>query len=139
MKLLKFVAACLLVGSHSFFLNAQIFSGGFRTNFGVDADLYANRLENGTGVASGLDDWFKLFGDTGSGFGFLDTINSAAIYNFYTIPANGNTVFEKRSLFGYQATFSGPTTSNKKFIDALLEKRLVERYQVLTFQTQRFM
>jgi hypothetical protein len=122
MKLLKLLAACLLVGSQITLLPAQIFSGGFRTNFGVDADLYANRLENGIGIASGLDDWFKLFGDTGSGFGFLDTTNSAAIYNFYTIPANANTVFERRSLFGYQSTFSGPTTANKKFIDALFAR-----------------
>ena len=101
MKLLKLLAACLLVGSQITLLPAQIFTGGFRTNFGVDADIYANKSERGTGVASGVDDWFNISANPGSGFGFLDTLNSQNLFNFYSIPANGNTVFEKRSLLGF--------------------------------------
>ena len=120
MKLFKIVAACLLVGSHFSLLSAQIFSGGFRSNFGVDADIFANRLENGTGVANGLDDWFKISAYSGNGFGFIDTSNAQSLFNFYSNPANINTIFEKRSNFGYQASF-GPT-SNKRFIDALFAR-----------------
>jgi hypothetical protein len=120
MKLFKIVAVCLLVGSHFSLLSAQIFSGGFRSNFGVDADIFANRLENGTGVANGLDDWFKISAYSGNGFGFIDTSNAQSLFNFYSNPANINTIFEKRSNFGYQASF-GPT-SNKRFIDALFAR-----------------
>ncbi len=119
MKFLKLLAACLLVGSHSLPLSAQLFSGGFRSNFGVDADILANILERGTGAASGLDDWFKLT-NNGSGFGFIDTSNAQNLYNFYSIPANINKTFEKRSNFGYQATFG--TSANKRFIDALFAR-----------------
>jgi len=120
MKFLKLLAACLLVGSHSLPLSAQLFSGGFRSNFGVDADILANILERGTGAASGLDDWFKLT-NNGSGFGFIDTSNAQNLYNFYSIPANINKTFEKRSNFGYQATFnsSASPSTNKRFIDAV--------------------
>jgi hypothetical protein len=116
MKLLKTMVTCLLVGSHFFPLSAQLFSGGFRSNFGVDADILANILERGTGTASGLDDWFKLT-NNGTGFGFIDTSNAQDFYNFYAIPANINKTFEKRSNFGYQATFG--TSANKRFIDAV--------------------
>ena len=120
MKLLKLFAACLLVGSQITLLPAQIFTGGFRTNFGVDADIYANKSERGTGTAVGVDDWFNISANPGSGFGFLDTLNSRNLFNFYSIAANANTVFEKRSLLGYQATFGA--SSNKKFIDALFAR-----------------
>lgn len=120
MKLLKLLAACLLVGSQITLLPAQIFTGGFRTNFGVDADIYANKSERGTGVATGVDDWFNVSANPGSGFGFLDTLNSRNLFNFYSIAANANTVFEKRSFLGYQATFGA--SSNKKFIDALFAR-----------------
>ena len=120
MKLLKSLAVCLLVGSQITLLPAQIFTGGFLTNFGVDADIYANTSERGTGTASGVDDWFNISANPGLGFGFLDTLNSRNLFNFYSIAANANTVFEKRSLLGYQATFGA--SSNKKFIDALFAR-----------------
>jgi hypothetical protein len=120
MKLLKLLAACLLVGSQINLLPAQIFTGGFRTNFGVDADIYANKSERGTGTAAGVDDWFNISANPGNGFGFLDTLNSQNLFNFYSIAANANTVFQKRSLLGYQATFGA--SSNKKFIDALFAR-----------------
>jgi hypothetical protein len=116
MKLFKLMVTCLLVVSQLCPLNAQIFSGGFRSNFGVDADILANILERGTGTASGLDDWFKLT-NNGTGFGFIDTSNAQSLFNFYSNAANINTGFEKRSNFGYQATFG--SGANKRFIDAL--------------------
>lgn len=120
MKLLRLLGACLMLVSQITLLPAQFFTGGFRTNFGVDADVYANKSESGTGTAAGVDDWFNISANPGSGFGFLDTINSQSLFNFYSIPANGNTVFEKRSLLGYQATFG--SSSNKKFIDAIFAR-----------------
>jgi len=119
MKLLKLMVTCLLVGSHFLTVSAQIFSGGVRSNFGVDADILANILTIGTGTSSGLDDWFKLT-DNGSGFGFIDTSNAQSLFDFYSNAANINTVFEKRSNFGYQATFG--SGSNKRFIDAVFSR-----------------
>ena len=53
MKLLKLLAACLLVGSQINLLSAQIFTGGFRTNFGVDADIYSMAKGMGNGFPIG--------------------------------------------------------------------------------------
>ncbi len=81
---------------------AQIVSGAaLKANFGIDADLYANRLQFG-GLAGpvGTDDWFanpSLW--PGSGLGVIDVTNAAGIKA--SILANNNFSFEKRMSVPY--------------------------------------
>lgn len=89
--------------------NAQISAqaipfGGIKANFGIDADISANRLQATSGTPGGTDDWFKLPGFAGSGVGVIDTTGAAALYTFYNNPANANATFIRRTPYSYYGT-----------------------------------
>ena len=81
---------------------AQIVAGAaLKANFGIDADVYANRLQFGNLAGPiGTDDWFanpSLW--PGSGLGVIDVTNAAGIKA--SILANNNFSFEKRMSVPY--------------------------------------
>ena len=119
LKLFFIVPFLILVASLQQATVAQIpFTNGpgVRSNFGVDADLYANKLQfgyfrynvipygtlwpvadsAGTTHQVGTDDWFKKTSSwPGSGIGIIDTIGSAAFKA--AIVAAGNATARNRS------------------------------------------
>ncbi len=89
--------------------NVQLFAqaipfGGIKANFGIDADVSANRLQATSGTPGGTDDWFRLPGYTGSGIGVIDTTGAAALYAFYNVAANINNTFIRRTPYSYYGT-----------------------------------
>src|SRR5688572_18039720 len=50
-------------------------------NFGIDADVNANRLQFITGTPGGTDDWFKVAAFPGAGIGVIDTTGAAALFD----------------------------------------------------------
>jgi hypothetical protein len=95
----------LLIAVCNVQLSAQAIPfGGIKANFGIDADVSANRLQATSGTPGGTDDWFRLSGYTGSGIGVIDTTGAAALYTFYNNPANINTTFIRRTPYSYYGT-----------------------------------
>ena len=79
-------------------LSAQIQPGCVNANFGVDADVHANRFHfGGFSSPQGTDDWFKSASYNGSGVGVLDTAGASALYSFYTTTGNFNKIFIRRA------------------------------------------
>ena len=86
-------------------LNAQIVSGAaVRANFGIDADVYANRLQfGGLAGAFGTDDWFvNLSNWNGPGLGVIDVTNATSLKS--SIQNNNNFTFIKRMSVPYNTT-----------------------------------
>ncbi|MFN5365287.1 MAG: SprB repeat-containing protein [Bacteroidota bacterium] len=99
-----FVSALLIAFGSSQTFGQAIQFGGIKANFGIDADISANRLQATSGTPGGTDDWFKLSGFTGSGVGVIDTTGAAALYAFYNVPANINNTFIRRTPYSYYGT-----------------------------------
>ncbi|WP_188363132.1 T9SS type A sorting domain-containing protein [Flavobacterium orientale] len=94
------IVVITLMATHE--TKAQIVSGAaLKANFGIDADVYANRLQFGNLAGPiGTDDWFanpSLW--PGSGLGVIDVTNAAGIKA--SILANNNFSFEKRMSVPY--------------------------------------
>jgi hypothetical protein len=95
----------LLIAVCNVQLSAQAIPfGGIKANFGIDADVSANRLQATSGTPGGTDDWFRLSGYTGSGIGVIDTTGAAALYAFYNVAANINSTFIRRTPYSYYGT-----------------------------------
>ncbi|MFN7832855.1 MAG: hypothetical protein ACK5Q2_12810, partial [Bacteroidota bacterium] len=99
-----FVSALLIAFGNSRTFGQAIPFGGIKANFGIDADISANRLQATSGTPGGTDDWFKLAAYPGSGVGVIDTTGAAALYAFYNVPANINNTFIRRTPYSYYGT-----------------------------------
>jgi hypothetical protein len=101
----SFVISVLLITFYSTQAFGQAITfGGIKANFGIDADISANRLQATAGTPGGTDDWFKLAAYPGSGIGVIDTTGAAALYAFYNVAANINNTFIRRTPYSYYGT-----------------------------------
>ncbi len=101
----QLVLSAMLIAVCHVQLSAQAIPfGGIKANFGIDADISANRLQATAGTPGGTDDWFKLPGYAGSGIGVIDTTGAAALFTFYNDPANINSTFIRRTPYSYYGT-----------------------------------
>jgi hypothetical protein len=106
LKILRFRLLVLLICSFSFTTHAQLVGDAtVKANFGVEADVYANQLQFPNAdvppiplpvSALGIDDWFKLSNDLGSGKGVIDQSNAVGLKATIQAQPNNNYAFEKR-------------------------------------------
>ncbi|MDO8367672.1 MAG: hypothetical protein Q7T20_12805 [Saprospiraceae bacterium] len=100
----KMILCMLFLGLLSFEGLAQVNNNGcVAGGFGIDAGLYSNIIEFGTGApAAGSKDWFY---SAGSGLSVIDVSNAAAIQALLQGPGNPN--YEARMNSGMSSIVNG--------------------------------
>jgi hypothetical protein len=88
-------------------LHGQINNNGcVGGNFGIDAGLYSNIIEYGTGTpAAGSRDWFYSSANGGAGLGIIDESDPGTIQAL--LQGGGNPIYERRMNTGLASIVSG--------------------------------
>ncbi len=92
--LVLLITGCILLTSHISYSQVVSEGAAVKANFGIDADLYANRQQVGNMIAPNVDDWFFSSTWPGTGEGVIDQTNSASLKS--SIQGNNNYSFVKR-------------------------------------------
>ncbi|MES2622597.1 MAG: hypothetical protein V4615_17240, partial [Bacteroidota bacterium] len=112
-----FALLVTMLVSGNIFSQLIIDTSGLKANFGVDADVYANKLEFGIDTnltpQLGTDDWFPK--SPGTGRGVIDTTGATALRNFLSTT---NRAGRNRTFTRNQSVPPNTIVGNYLWIDA---------------------